>query len=111
MLPCPIWPLAQHVEFGQNCSDGSIGSDVLFCIDTACREPSHFSSFSPHFSSYCGCTSRLYSGEIGPFLSWRGWLLMGIERTARGNSKERNDPDNYTKTAHLKLGFTEVPLC
>jgi hypothetical protein len=31
---------------------------------------------------------------------------MGIERTARGNSKERNDPDNSTKTAHLKLGFT-----
>jgi hypothetical protein len=37
------------------------------------------------------------SAEIGPFLSWRGWLLMGIERTARGNNKERNDPDNYTK--------------
>ena len=29
ILPCPIWPLAQHVRFGQNCSDGSIGSVVV----------------------------------------------------------------------------------
>ncbi len=40
-----------HVGFGQNCSDGSIGSDVLFCIDTACSGPSHFSSLSPSFTS------------------------------------------------------------
>src|SRR5260370_39947892 len=68
--PGPIGPLAQHVEFGQNCSDGSIGSDVLFCIDTACREPSHFSSFSPHFTSYCGCTNQGNPIENRPTYSW-----------------------------------------
>src|SRR2546425_13022072 len=31
MLPAPIWPLAEHAEFGQNCFDASIGS-VWFCI-------------------------------------------------------------------------------
>ncbi len=31
MLPCPIWPLAEHAEFGQNCFDASIGS-VSVCI-------------------------------------------------------------------------------
>src|SRR2546421_3478426 len=31
MLPAPIWPLAEHAEFGQNCCDASIGS-VWFCI-------------------------------------------------------------------------------
>ena len=33
MLPRPIWPLAQHARFGQNCSDGSIGS-VVVCLHT-----------------------------------------------------------------------------
>src|SRR6266566_2406230 len=47
MLPCPFWPLAQHAGFGQNCSDGSIGSDGLVCIDTTCLEPSKCSSFPP----------------------------------------------------------------
>ena len=45
ILPCPLQPLAQHVGFGQNWSDGSIGSDVLVCIDTACRRI--FQAFPP----------------------------------------------------------------
>jgi hypothetical protein len=49
MLPSPFWPLAEHAGFGQNCSDGSIGSDVVVCIHTACREPSKCSSLSPLF--------------------------------------------------------------
>src|SRR5205085_12621872 len=56
MLPCPIWPLAQHAGFGQNCSDGSIGPVVVVCIHTPCREPPTFSSFSPSFTSSCGYT-------------------------------------------------------
>jgi transposase len=31
----PFWPLAQDLGCGQNCSDGSIGSAVSFCRDTA----------------------------------------------------------------------------
>src|SRR5713226_2760785 len=31
MLPCPIFPLAQHARFGQNCSDAFIAC-VLFSI-------------------------------------------------------------------------------
>src|SRR5205807_1249876 len=46
ILPCPLLPLAQHARFGQNCSDGSIGS-VLVSICTFCRGPSKFSSLSP----------------------------------------------------------------
>jgi hypothetical protein len=37
MLPFPIWPLAEHVSFGQNTFEGSIGSGVLFCISTSCQ--------------------------------------------------------------------------
>ena len=31
MLPCAFWPLAEHISFGQNCFDASIGS-VSVCI-------------------------------------------------------------------------------
>src|SRR5437660_12884237 len=31
MLPCAFWPLAEHISFGQNCCDASIGS-VSVCI-------------------------------------------------------------------------------
>jgi hypothetical protein len=46
----PIWPLARHVSFGQNCFEGSIGSSVLFFISTSCQGPSFFSSPSPNFT-------------------------------------------------------------
>jgi hypothetical protein len=35
--------LAEHVAFGQNAFDGSIGSGVLFCISTSCQGPLIFS--------------------------------------------------------------------
>src|SRR6266568_5144846 len=50
ILPCPIWPLAEHARFGQNCFDASIGTARVFCIHTECQGPSDFSSgssFSP----------------------------------------------------------------
>src|SRR5438309_532044 len=47
MLPNPFWPLAEHIGFGQKCSDGSIGSDRGVCIPIAWPEPSQWSSFSP----------------------------------------------------------------
>ena len=43
MLPRLIIPLAEHVAFGQNCSDASIGS-VFVCILTECRQTRQFSS-------------------------------------------------------------------
>src|SRR6266487_2146350 len=45
MLPCPIWPLAQHVGVGQNDVDVSIGLSVSVCLDTSCRWFPFFSSF------------------------------------------------------------------
>jgi len=44
-------PLAEHAECGQHCFDESIGSGVLFCISTSCREPSIFSSSSSLFTN------------------------------------------------------------
>src|SRR6266516_1811995 len=32
IVPKPFWPLAEHIAFGQNAFDGSIGSGVIFCI-------------------------------------------------------------------------------
>ena len=70
----PIWPLAQHVRFVQNWSDGSIGSDMVVCIHSAWPEPSKCSSFSPFFTSERAGTSPL-TGEkiltlIVTFLRW-----------------------------------------
>jgi hypothetical protein len=49
MLPSPIWPLAEHAEFGQNCLDASIGS-VWFFISYSMPVDSCFfkSSFPFH---------------------------------------------------------------
>src|SRR5438128_11807458 len=47
ILPFPLWPLAEHIEFGQNTFDGSIGSGVLFCISTSCQRPLIFSTPPP----------------------------------------------------------------
>src|SRR5260370_38882850 len=54
MLPAPIWPLAEHAEFGQNCFDASIGSAVFVCICTSCRWIPPFSSFPPQFHRLVG---------------------------------------------------------
>jgi|SRR5690348_13574050 len=54
MLPCPICPLAQHVGFGQNSFDVSIGLDVSVCIDTSCRWSPIFSSPLPPFHQLVG---------------------------------------------------------
>ncbi len=35
MLPAPIWPLAEHASFGQNCLDASIGSVLVGFMYTA----------------------------------------------------------------------------
>src|SRR6266581_5042710 len=64
MLPAPIWPLAQHATFGQNCFDVSIGSAVLFCIHTTCQRTSSFSSISPFFTTYWGCTNVISSPTL-----------------------------------------------
>jgi len=50
MLPAPIWPLAVHASFGQNCSDASIGSVVLFIIHSMPLDACFFQAlltFSP----------------------------------------------------------------
>src|SRR5881227_1248300 len=47
ILPFPLWPLAEHIEFGKNACDGSIGSGVLFCISTSCQRPLIFSTPPP----------------------------------------------------------------
>ncbi len=55
MVPAPIWPLAEHISFGQHCFDASIGSAVLVCIRTSGRWILPlFSSFPPTFTSYSG---------------------------------------------------------
>src|SRR5256886_9268386 len=51
ILPFPLWPLAEHIEFGQNTFDGSIGSGVLFCISTSCQRPLIFSTPPPRGST------------------------------------------------------------
>src|SRR5260370_35783412 len=47
MLPAPIWPLAQHAEFGQNCFDASIGS---VCFSIVYSMPMNASFFKSSFS-------------------------------------------------------------
>src|SRR5437868_3522694 len=50
MLPAPIWPLAEHASFGQNCCDASIGSVVLFIIHSMPLDACFFQAlltFSP----------------------------------------------------------------
>src|SRR5205809_6278064 len=47
ILPFPLWPLAEHIEFWQNTFDGSIVSGVLFCISTSCQRPLIFSTPPP----------------------------------------------------------------
>ena len=50
MLPAPIWPLAVHASFGQNCSDASIGSVVLFILHSMPLDACFFQAlltFSP----------------------------------------------------------------
>src|SRR5258708_40109989 len=54
MLPAPIWPLAEHADFGQNCFDASIDSAVFVCICTSCRWIPLFSSFPPSFHRLVG---------------------------------------------------------
>src|SRR6266567_1138358 len=77
MLPAPIWPLAQHATFGQNCFDVSIGSAVLFCIHTTCQRTSSFSSISPFFTTYWGCTIVLIILSIlGYIFNW-DWTGLG----------------------------------
>src|SRR6266699_613358 len=53
MLPCSRWPLAEHIAFGQNTFDVSIGSVVSLCIGTSCRWIPIFSS-PPHFHRLVG---------------------------------------------------------
>src|SRR5713226_1623469 len=53
MVPCSRWPLAEHIAFGQNTFDVSIGSVVSFCIGTSCRWIPIFSS-PPHFHRLVG---------------------------------------------------------
>src|SRR5258708_2635446 len=48
LSPEPLWPLAEHIGFGQNRFDVSSGSGVLFCISTSCQGPSLFSILSLH---------------------------------------------------------------
>ena len=50
MLPAPIWPLAEHVSFGQNWCDASIGSVVLFILHSMPLDACFFQAlltFSP----------------------------------------------------------------
>src|SRR5436305_9713578 len=50
MLPAPIWPLAEHASFGQNCCDASIGSVLLFIIHSMPLDACFFQAlltFSP----------------------------------------------------------------
>ena len=42
IMPKLLWPFAEHIELGKY-FDGSIGSDVLFCISTSCQGPWIFS--------------------------------------------------------------------
>src|SRR5258708_32956143 len=63
MVPCSRWPLAEHIAFGQNTFDVSIGSVVSFCIGTSCRWIPIFSS-PPHFHRLVGLYRRsLYAGK------------------------------------------------
>src|SRR5260370_32969394 len=80
MVPCSRWPLAEHIAFGQNTFDVSIGSVVSFCIGTSCRWIPIFSS-PPHFhrlvglypSSDLGNMYRRYdfpACQVGHDLTW-----------------------------------------
>src|SRR6266571_289740 len=64
MLPAPIWPLAEHAEFGQNCFDASIGSAVFVCICTSCRWIPLFSSFPPPFHRLVGLYRSLGTAPL-----------------------------------------------
>src|SRR2546421_2781166 len=69
ILPFPLWPLAEHIEFGQNTFDGSIGSGVLFCISTSCQRPLIFSTPPPLHrlvGFYLVCITQ--KGMLFPFL-------------------------------------------
>src|SRR5216683_5512526 len=72
-LPCPIAPLARHTRFGQNCSDGFIGS-VLAFICTSCRGPSTFSSLFLSFTSSMAVLIKI----------WYSSLLRGGRHLSRG---------------------------
>src|SRR5256885_6919278 len=67
ILPFPLWPLAEHIEFGQNTFDGSIGSGVLFCISTSCQRPLIFST-PPPLHRLVGFYQKLLTGFDAPVL-------------------------------------------
>src|SRR5438874_1648771 len=71
MLPAPIWPLAEHASFGQNCCDASIGSVVLFIIHSMPLDVWFFKSSLPFLHFVEGCryfsTSSFTRSFLCPF--------------------------------------------
>src|SRR5437764_8106407 len=64
MLPCAFWPLAEHISFGQNCFDASIGS-VSVCI---CYSMPMDACFFKHSFPF----HRLVEFYPGIFRPWSG---------------------------------------
>jgi hypothetical protein len=83
-----MWPLAEHIVFGHQCLDGSIGSLLAFCIPTSCQWSLLFASHS-HFTGYCGST-RVYSVRFNLDAKTKRWETQG-RKEALSMETERTD--------------------
>src|SRR5258708_15009286 len=62
MFPCPIWRLAEHALFGQNCTDACIGSMSSCCMDTGCGSTRVFSNAPGGIRSWSRLPSCFFAG-------------------------------------------------